>query len=128
VLLVDDEADTLEVIATALQQFGAEVIPAASVRDALQHFSPGSSRTDGSSVLPDLLVSDIGLPEEDGYTLIQKVRNLPPEAGGNIPAIALTAYARVEDYHRSLAAGYHRHLSKPVNLQQLVSAIAQLIS
>jgi len=128
VLLVDDEADTLDVIATALLQFGVEVIPAASVPDALQYFPTNSGGAAASGPIPQLLVSDIGLPEEDGYTLIQKVRNLPPEAGGNIPAIALTAYARVEDYHRSLAAGYHRHLSKPVDLQQLVSAIAQLIS
>lgn len=128
VLLVDDEADTLDVIATALLQFGVEVIPAASVPDALQYFPTGSGGAAASDPIPQLLVSDIGLPEEDGYTLIQKVRNLPPEAGGNIPAIALTAYARVEDHHRSLAAGYHRHLSKPVDLQQLVNAIAQLIS
>lgn len=127
VLLVDDEADTLEVIATALQQFGAEVVSAASVRDALQYFSPDSGCAASSRTLPDLLVSDIGMPEEDGYALIQKVRNLSPEAGGNIPAIALTAYARSEDQDRSLAAGYHKHLSKPVDLDQLVSAIAQLV-
>jgi len=127
VLLVDDEADALDVVAMALRQFGAEVISAGSARDALQYFAVDSGRA-GNGNLPHLLIGDIGLPEEDGYALIQKVRNLPPEAGGEIPAIALTAYARTEDRERCLRAGYDAHLSKPVDLQRLVSAIAQLMS
>jgi signal transduction histidine kinase len=125
-LLVDDEVDALEFLGAALQQFGAEVISVTSAQEALHCLHRnGRESTPGEYPL-HLLVSDIGMPEEDGYGLIQKVRALKPEAGGTIPAIALTAYARPEDEHRSLAAGFQVHLSKPVDLYQLVQAIAQL--
>jgi CheY-like chemotaxis protein len=76
--------------------------------------------------LPDLLISDIGMPEEDGYALLQKVRALPPERGGQLPAVALTAYATDADRDRALAAGYQLHLVKPVELKELAEAVASL--
>ena len=76
--------------------------------------------------LPEILVSDIGMPDEDGYALIQKVRELVPESGGQIPAIALTGYARPEDREQLLSAGYQAHLTKPVELAELVNIIASL--
>jgi CheY-like chemotaxis protein len=75
---------------------------------------------------PDLLVADIGLPAEDGYVLIQRVRDLPPDEGGQTPAIALTAYARVEDRMRTLSAGFNMHVSKPVEPLELVTVLGSL--
>jgi CheY-like chemotaxis protein len=76
--------------------------------------------------LPDVIVSDIDMPGEDGYALIQQVRMLPPENGGKVPAAALTAYARVEDRLRALAAGYQSHLPKPVEPAELAAVVATL--
>ena len=76
----------------------------------------------------DVIVSDIGMPEEDGYEFLRKVRALPPEQGGLVPAIALTGYAARKDRERALAAGYQLHLAKPVEPEELVSAIASLVS
>jgi CheY-like chemotaxis protein len=76
---------------------------------------------------PDLLISDIGMPGEDGYELIRKVRALPTAGGGKIPAIALTAYARTEDRLRALRAGYQWHIAKPVELAELVAVMASLL-
>jgi CheY-like chemotaxis protein len=76
--------------------------------------------------VPDVLVSDIGMPDVDGYELIQQLRKLPPEQGGKVPAIALTAYARVEDRMRALRAGYQMHVPKPVELAELVAVAASL--
>jgi PAS domain S-box-containing protein len=118
VLLVDDEVDTRELFRVALGRCGAEVLTAGSARDALDAIE--ESR-------PDLLISDIGMPGEDGYELIRRVRALPAERGGKIPAIALTAYARTEDRLRALRAGYQMHISKPVELAELVAVIASLI-
>jgi CheY-like chemotaxis protein len=73
--------------------------------------------------VPDLLLSDIGMPDTNGYLLLQQVRALPPEQGGLVPAIALTAYAGEIDYQQALAAGFQRHLSKPLDPQKLVQAI-----
>jgi CheY-like chemotaxis protein len=75
---------------------------------------------------PDVLVSDIGMPRDNGYSLIERVRSLEPENGGLIPAMALTAYARVEDGVRALAAGYQTHASKPIDPADLVAAVASL--
>jgi CheY-like chemotaxis protein len=77
---------------------------------------------------PDVLVSDIGMPEEDGYSLIRKVRALNAESGGRTPAVALTAYARVEDRLQALSAGYNMHVSKPVEPTELAVVIASLVS
>lgn len=74
----------------------------------------------------DILVSDIGMPNEDGYTLLRRVRSLPPERGGRIPAVALTAYARTEDRRAALLAGFQSHVAKPVELSELIAVIANL--
>jgi CheY-like chemotaxis protein len=79
------------------------------------------------SVVPDVLISDIGMPGEDGYELIRRVRQLPSESGGKVPAIALTAYARTEDRLQALRAGYHMHVPKPVELTELVAIVASLV-
>lgn len=118
VLVVDDEADARDYIATVLQQSGAEARSVTSVTQALAMLTQWQ---------PDLLVSDIAMPEQDGYTLIRQVRSLAPEQGGRIPAVALTAYARGEDRDRALAAGFQLHISKPVEPSQLTVAIAKLI-
>jgi CheY-like chemotaxis protein len=75
---------------------------------------------------PDVLLADIGMPEEDGYTLLRKVRSLTPEQGGNIPAAALTAYARAQDQARALAAGFQVHLSKPIEPSELIAMVSNL--
>jgi CheY-like chemotaxis protein len=77
--------------------------------------------------LPDLLVSDVGMAHMDGYALVQQVRSRPPDRGGTIPAIALTAYAGEFDRRRAIESGFHAHLPKPVEPEKLVTAIAQLI-
>lgn len=117
VLAVDDEADTREVIRTVFEQCGAQVITAASAAEAFRLLE---------ETRPDVLISDIGMPEEDGYQLIDKVRALPLERGGKIPAVALTAYARAEDRLRALRSGYQMHVPKPVELAELVAIVARL--
>jgi signal transduction histidine kinase/response regulator RpfG family c-di-GMP phosphodiesterase len=121
VLVVDDDFDARELLVAMLRERGAEVIPVSSSFEALNQLA---SRTNG--YFPDVLVSDIGMPEEDGLELITKVRSMEPEQGGRIPAIALTAYAREEDRERVLDAGFHRHLAKPVDPPILAAAIADL--
>jgi PAS domain S-box-containing protein len=119
VLVVDDEADTRELLKVGISQCGAEVIVAASAREALEALNRNR---------PGILISDIGMPDEDGYELIKQVRALPAKSGGNIPAIALTAYARTEDRMRVLRAGYQMHVPKPVEFAELVAIIASLIN
>jgi PAS domain S-box-containing protein len=118
VLVVDDDLDNREFLAIMLKQYQAEVMAVASAIEV-------------SSVLrtfkPDILVSDIGMPEIDGYTLLRSIRCLPPKQGGQIPAIAVTAYARAEDRSSALASGFQRHLSKPIEANELVIAIAELL-
>jgi CheY-like chemotaxis protein len=118
VLAVDDEGDTRAMIREVLEQFGANVLTAGSAEEALEVF-PGWK--------PDVLLFDIGMPREDGNMLIQKVRQLEAKEGRNTPAIALTAYARVEDRMRALAAGYQMFIPKPVEAGELVVTIASLI-
>ena len=118
VLVVDDEVDTREVLKVGVGQCGAEVVTAGSAGEALATLE---------ELRPDLLVSDIAMPGEDGYDLIRKVRALPAGRGGKTPAIALTAYARTEDRLRALRAGYQMHISKPVELAELVAVMASLI-
>jgi CheY-like chemotaxis protein len=76
--------------------------------------------------LPDILISDIGMPDEDGYELIRKLRLMPPEKGGLTPAIALTGYASRKDRERALDAGYHKHMAKPIEQADIIAAIASL--
>jgi CheY-like chemotaxis protein len=117
VLVVDDEEDARELLAAGLGQCGAEVTTASSARHALEALEGGQF---------GVLISDIGMPGEDGYELIRKVRSLPPEAGGRTPAVALTAYARTEDRLRAMRAGYEMHVAKPVELTELIVVIANL--
>jgi CheY-like chemotaxis protein len=117
VLVVDDEEDARNLVAMVLEDCGCRVLMAASVREGLEQLELHR---------PDLLISDIGMPEEDGYALIRQVRSLPRERGGDIPAAALTAYARPEDRRRLLNAGYSIHLSKPVEPAELVAVVATL--
>jgi len=115
VLVVDDEPDARDMLTHALQKFGLEIQCASSAPEALAKMR--DSR-------PDVIVSDIGMPEADGYWLMTQVRSLPPEAGGETPAIALTAYAGSEDRARALSAGYHFHFPKPAEAAELAQAIA----
>ena len=117
VLIVDDEEDSREFLITALEQCGAEVIGAASVSEAMEAVFQRQ---------PDILVSDIGMPIEDGYSLIRKVRQLTAEPAKKMPAIALTAYARTEDRMRAIAAGFQMHVPKPVEPAELATVIASL--
>jgi CheY-like chemotaxis protein len=80
-----------------------------------------------TTLTPDLIISDIGMPEEDGYSLMRRLRALPAESGGRVPAIALTAYARVEDRMQALRAGYQMHVPKPVELAELVAVASSLV-
>ena len=118
VLVVDDEADTRELLRAGVGRCGAEVLTAGSAREALEAIAQER---------PDLLISDIGMPGEDGYELIRRVRALPAAGGGRMPAIALTAYARTEDRLRALRAGYQWHIAKPVELAELVAVMASLL-
>jgi CheY-like chemotaxis protein len=120
-MIVDDERDARDVLVTMLELRGARVIAASSAAEALEFLTEAKN---GS--MPDVLVSDIGMPAEDGFDLIGKVRAMAPERGGNIPAIALTAYAREEDRARVLEAGFQRHVAKPVEPAALASAVASL--
>jgi CheY-like chemotaxis protein len=117
VLVVDDDADTLRALNVMFEQCGAEVRVAESVSEAFRTLEEWR---------PDVLVSDIGMPGEDGYDLIRKVRSLPPERGGAVPAVALTAYVRAEDREQAHSAGYQMHVPKPVEPTELATAVASL--
>ncbi|WP_437587452.1 response regulator [Sorangium sp. So ce1000] len=117
VLVVDDEPDTRELLLRILAECQAEVRTAGSVVEALAELERDQ---------PMVLVSDIGMPQEGGYELIQKIRQLPQERGGSVPALALTAFARAEDRARALMAGYQMHLAKPVKPPDLVAHVATL--
>ena len=119
VLAVDDEADAREMVSFMLQINGAKVTSARSAVEALEILRNASGR------LPDLLLSDISMPNESGYALLEKIRALPQENGGQIPAIALTAFNRPEDRQAALEAGFQKHLGKPVEPDNLISAIIE---
>ncbi|HKE55576.1 MAG TPA: ATP-binding protein, partial [Pyrinomonadaceae bacterium] len=116
-LIVDDELDARELLSTMLERCGASVKAAASVREALEYMETWK---------PDVLIADIGMPVEDGYDLIKKVRARTKEKGGQVPALALTAYARTQDRVRALSSGYQVHLAKPVDRAELAAVIARL--
>jgi len=117
VLIVEDEPDARELIAAVLTARGAEVVSVGSAGEALQEMERQQF---------DVLVSDIGMPSMDGYALIERVRQLPAERGGRIPAAALTAYAGVEDRMRVLSSGYQMHIPKPVEPAELTTVVANL--
>jgi len=119
VLAIDDEPDSLDMLSVVLDQAGAESL---SVTSAAEFFAVLAS------FQPDVVVSDIGMPAIDGYMLLKQVRSLSPEQGGQVPAIALTAYAGELDRQQAIAAGFQTHLAKPVEPDRLVSAIASLLA
>ncbi|MGJ5675038.1 MAG: PAS domain-containing protein [Nostochopsis sp.] len=119
ILVVDDDTDTRNFLEFLLKEYGGTVTAASSASQGLKILA---------QLQHDLLISDIGMPEIDGYGLIEQIRAIPPEQGGTIPAIALTAYAGDSDRSRLLAAGFQVHIAKPVDIDQLLLAIADLCS
>jgi PAS domain S-box-containing protein len=117
VLVVDDEADVRQWITAVLEESGAKVSTFSSTRQALEALE---------ELHPDVLISDIGMPGEDGYVLMRKIREIEAERGGRIPAVALTGYARVEDYKKALAEGFQLHVAKPVRAAELIAVVASL--
>jgi CheY-like chemotaxis protein/anti-sigma regulatory factor (Ser/Thr protein kinase) len=118
VLAVDDNDDAREFIVAILEDCGAQVTAAASVREAIELFE---------QVRPHVLIGDITMPGEDGYVLIQRVRQLPAEAGRDVPAIALTASASPADRRRTIQAGYQLHVTKPFEPSELIEAVARFV-
>ena len=117
VLVVDDEPDARDALVSLLERYGANVRPAASVAEAMAALEAD---------LPDVLVSDLGMPGEDGYELIRRVRLLPAEAGGRLPSLAVSAYATEEHRKRVMRTGFQKHLEKPVIPAELVTEVARL--
>jgi CheY-like chemotaxis protein len=120
VLVVDDEQDARDLVATVLQEAGAHVTAASSVAEAMTILTAAAAQI-------TVVVSDVGMPAEDGYTLIQRVRAQMLPVLRDIPALALTAYARAEDRQRAIAAGFQQHAAKPVDPDALVRAVAALV-
>ncbi|MEA5623423.1 response regulator [Nostoc sp. UHCC 0251] len=118
VLVVDDEADTRNFLSFMFEEYGAVATAVGSVDEALAVLEQAK---------PDILISDIGMSEKNGYTLIRKLRSLEPEKGGCIPAIALTAYTREEDRLEALSAGFQQHLSKPIDPTKLIAMVANIL-
>jgi CheY-like chemotaxis protein len=117
VLLVEDDGDIRDAFQMLLEDHGADVCPVGSAAAALVELETWT---------PDVLVSDIGMPDTDGYELLRRVRGLGPERGGRLPAIALTAFARTEDRTRALRAGFVAHVCKPVGASELVATVASV--
>jgi PAS domain S-box-containing protein len=117
-LVVDDDPDARELLTDMLQARGVRVRSAASAREGLAALE---------SELPDIILSDLAMPEEDGYDLIRAIRERPADSGGLVPAIAVTAYARPEDETRSLLSGFQVHLTKPIDPVELISAVERLM-
>lgn len=118
ILIVDDYVDSLDLLTLVLEEYGIETICATSVREAIDRLH---------HLTPDLIISELFLPPEDGYVLLREIRALEAERHVRIPAIALTVYARNQDRVQALAAGFDRYLSKPFDLDELVRLIAQLM-
>jgi CheY-like chemotaxis protein len=118
ILVVDDEADIRELVAFVLEEFGARVTVTASAKEALAALN---------QCVPDVLLSDIGMPDVDGYMLMRQVRTLPAEQGGQVKAIALTAYEGEYNQQQAIEAGFQMHIAKPVEPEELVRAIARLV-
>jgi CheY-like chemotaxis protein len=119
IVIVDDDGDARELLATVLLQRSAQVFAAECAPDAFGLLE---------SERPDVLISDIAMPEEDGYMLIGRVRALPADRGGRTPAIAVTAYAGRADRDRALDAGFDAHFSKPIDIDSLVDALLEIRS
>jgi PAS domain S-box-containing protein len=119
ILVVDDEDNTREFLAFLLELHGANAIATATADEAIATLT---------QFKPDILLSDIGMPDVDGYMLMQQIRALSPEEGGTIPAIALTAYAGEINYQQAMAAGFQRHLAKPIEPDTLIQAISEALN
>ena len=117
-LVVDDDEDSREMISIVLRRHGVDVETAGSAAEAWERLEQR---------IPDVLISDIAMPGEDGCALVERVRSLPPERGGVVPAIALTAHSRAEDRVRVLAAGYQIHVPKPVEPAELVAVLISVL-
>jgi CheY-like chemotaxis protein len=117
ILVVDDEPDTRELLKQGLEYCGAKVRVAGSASQAVDELV---------AAVPDILISDVGMPGIDGYDLMRQIRDLPPDRGGKVAAIALTAYTRIEDRLQALRAGYDMHVPKPVELAELVAVAASV--
>jgi CheY-like chemotaxis protein len=118
VLVVDDEEDTREYLRALLERCKATVTLAVNTTEALALTA---------KLRPDVLLSDIAMPVEDGYVLIQKLRAQPEAAGGRTPAIALTAHARSEDRTRAMLAGFHNHVTKPIDPEELMAVLTAVV-
>ena len=117
ILVVEDDTDTRDALAILLERCGAVVTAVGSAREALEVLD--DSR-------PHVLVCDIGLPDEDGYALMRKVRARDPDRGGKVPAAAVTAYTTAEDRRKALQAGFWEHLPKPLEVRKLLETVATL--
>lgn len=116
-LVVDDDHDSRELVTEVLRSRGVHVTAASSAEECLAALD---------REVPDIILSDIAMPEQDGFELLRRVRQRPEALGGNVPAVALTAYARAEDSERSLISGFQVHLAKPIDAEELVSTVARL--
>jgi CheY-like chemotaxis protein len=119
VLIVEDEEDARTLLETGLRQYGASVITAASAAEALDVLDRAA---------PHVLLSDIGMPHEDGYSLIRRIRARPSAEGGAIPAVAITAYASAHDRDMATSAGYQAHVAKPFDPYEVALLVARLTS
>ena len=117
VLIVEDESDTRDLLGIVLEWHGASVFLTGNVADGLEVHR---------KQLPDVIVTDIGMPGMDGYSLIKALRALPPETGGNTPAVALTAHARSQDRRRAMLSGFDIHVARPVEPSELLAVVARL--
>jgi CheY-like chemotaxis protein len=118
ILVVDDDEDTLELVQAALARYHARVTAVTSAGEALATLELAK---------PDVLISDIGMPGTDGYELIKRIRSFGVSTSRTLPAVAITAYAKDEDRDRALASGYHRYLAKPIELEELITAVADAL-
>ena len=116
-LVVEDDDDTREVLTLGLSLYGADVVAVCCAAEAMQELE---------NRIPDVILSDIGLPGEDGLSLIRRVRRLPPTRGGRVPAVAVTAFTLGDDAEEATRAGFQRHFRKPVETRELFAAVAAL--
>jgi len=119
ILVVDDDPDARQLIERLLTEAGAMVVTASAAAEAVEHIQRKEQR-------PDVLLSDIGMADEDGYSLIRRIRRLPIDEGAEIPAIAITAFARTEDRRKAMLAGFQMHVAKPADAAELVTMVASL--
>jgi CheY-like chemotaxis protein len=121
VLVVDDDADNCDVLAAILEHSGAHVVTAQSAADALSLFE---------KECPHVLISDIGLPDEDGFALLRKVRSLPASRGGNVPAIALTGYSQLDERYASVSEShsFQARLTKPIAIESMLATVSRVLA